>query len=212
MAMQTTDKLQSESVCHYTDCAGTDNLPEVHVEARYFDKGQKPTDEEVVKRHNECERFRRAFKAGTIYPGYGNEENSHNRGGYSRGNSYNRGRGNNYQSRGNSYSRGRGNDSYGRGRGNQSSYNNRNGDSHPGSQTTSPTRPRGRGYRGNDRDREGYLKRVTVKEFDAEGKEIYREDRDYGEPGYDDQGYYGNSYDNQGYYGDGESFPMPEAE
>ena len=51
-----------------------------------------------------------------------------------------------------------------------------------------------------------------MKEFDAEGKEIYREDRDYGEPGYDDQGYYGNSYDNQGYYGDGENFPMPEAE
>ena len=98
--------------------------------------------------------------------------------------------------------------------GNNSSYNNRNSDSHPGSQTTSPTRPRGRGYRGNDRDstREGYLKRVTVKEFDAEGKEIYREDHDYGEPGYDDQGYYGNSYDNQGYYGDGENFPMPEVE
>ena len=51
-----------------------------------------------------------------------------------------------------------------------------------------------------------------MKEFDAEGKEIYREDRDYGEPGYDDQGYYGNSYDNQGYYGDGENFPMPEVE
>ena len=51
-----------------------------------------------------------------------------------------------------------------------------------------------------------------MKQFDAEGKEIYREDRDYGEPGYDDQGYYGNSYDNQGYYGDGENFPMPEAE
>ena len=65
--------------------------------------------------------------------------------------------------------------------------------------------PRGRGYRGNDRDstREGYLKRVTVKESNAEGKEIYREDRDYGEPVYDYQGYYGNSYDNQGYYGDG---------
>ena len=51
-----------------------------------------------------------------------------------------------------------------------------------------------------------------MKEFDAEGKEIYREDRDYGEPGYDDQGYYGNSYDNQGYYGDGENFPTPEVE
>ena len=51
-----------------------------------------------------------------------------------------------------------------------------------------------------------------MKEFDAEGKEISREDRDYGEPGYDDQGYYGNSYDNQGYYGDGENFPMPEVE
>ena len=51
-----------------------------------------------------------------------------------------------------------------------------------------------------------------MKEFDAEGKEIYREDRDYGEPGQDDQGYYGNSYDNQGYYGDGENFSMPEVE
>ena len=51
-----------------------------------------------------------------------------------------------------------------------------------------------------------------MKKFDAEGKEIYREDRDYGEPGYDDQGYYGNSYDNQSYYGDGENFPMPEVE
>ena len=121
-------------------------------------------------------------------------------------------RGNNYQPRGNSYSRGRGNDRYSRGRGNNSSYNNRNSDSHPGSQTTSPTRPRGRGYRGSDRDREGYLKRVTVKQFDADGKEIYRKVRDYGEPGYDDQGYYGDSYDNQGYYGDGENFPMPEVE
>ena len=51
-----------------------------------------------------------------------------------------------------------------------------------------------------------------MKQFDAEGKEIYREDRDYGEPGYDDQGYYGNSYDDQGHYGDSENFPMPEAE
>ena len=40
-AMQMTEKLQPESVCHYTDCAGTDNLPEVQVEARYFDKGKK---------------------------------------------------------------------------------------------------------------------------------------------------------------------------
>ena len=58
---------------------------------------------------------------------------------------------------------------------------------------------------------------MTVKQFDAEGKEIYREDRDYGEPGYNDQGYYGDGYDgygydNQGHYGDGENFPMPEAE
>ena len=51
-----------------------------------------------------------------------------------------------------------------------------------------------------------------MKQFDAEGKEIYREDRDYGEPGYDDQGYYGNGYDDQGHYGDSENFPMPEAE
>ena len=51
-----------------------------------------------------------------------------------------------------------------------------------------------------------------MKQFDAEGKEIYREDRDYGEPGYDDQGYYGNSYDDQGHYGDSKNFPMPEAE
>ena len=53
-----------------------------------------------------------------------------------------------------------------------------------------------------DNARGGYLKRVTVKQFDAEGKEIYREDRDYGEPGYNDQGYYGN----------GEQFPMDEVE
>ena len=51
-----------------------------------------------------------------------------------------------------------------------------------------------------------------MKQFDAEGKEIYREDRDYGEPGYDDQGYYGNSYNDQGYYGDRENFAMPEVE
>ena len=56
-----------------------------------------------------------------------------------------------------------------------------------------------------------------MKEFDAEGKEIYREDRDYGEPGYDDQGYYGNSYYgngyvDQGHHGDRENVPMPEAE
>ena len=56
-----------------------------------------------------------------------------------------------------------------------------------------------------------------MKEFDAEGKEIYREDRDYGEPGYKDQGYYGqsyegNGYDDQGYYGNGDNFPMPEVE
>ena len=56
-----------------------------------------------------------------------------------------------------------------------------------------------------------------MKLFDAECKEMYREDRDYGEPGYDDQGYYGNSYHGNGYddhdhYGDGENFPMPEAE
>ena len=40
------------------------------------------------------ERFRQAFKAGTIYPGYGNEENSQTQGGFLRGNSYNRGGGN----------------------------------------------------------------------------------------------------------------------
>ena len=214
-AMQTTEKLQSESVCHYTDCAGTDNLPEVQVEARYFDKGQKPTDEEVIKRHNECERFRRAFKAGTIYPGYGNEENSHNRGGFSRGNSYNRGRGGNYQPRGNSYSRGRGNDSYNRGRGNNSSYNNRDGNSHPGSHTTSPTRERGRGYRGSSGGYSrgnSYLKKVTVKHYDADGKEVYREDQEYDEPGYNNQGYYGDGYNDEGYYGNGEQFPMDEAE
>ena len=51
-----------------------------------------------------------------------------------------------------------------------------------------------------------------MKQFDAEGKEIYREDRDYGEPWHDDQGYYGGGYDDQGHYGDSEIFPMPEAE
>ena len=51
-----------------------------------------------------------------------------------------------------------------------------------------------------------------MKQLDADGKEIYKEDRDYGEPGCDGQGYYGNGYDDQGYYGDGENLPMPEAE
>ena len=56
-----------------------------------------------------------------------------------------------------------------------------------------------------------------MKQFDADGNEIYREDRDYGEAGYNDQGYYGNGYegdgyDDQGYYGNGKNFPMPEVE
>ena len=64
------NQLPSESVCHFQDLATGDEF----VEARYLKKGHQPTPDELCYRLNECERFRRDFKWGEIYLGYGNEQ------------------------------------------------------------------------------------------------------------------------------------------
>ena len=77
------NQLPSKSVCQFQDLAIGDDF----VEARYLEKGHKPTPDELCYRLNECERFRRDFKWGEIYPGYGNEQKAERgRGRGSRGN------------------------------------------------------------------------------------------------------------------------------
>ena len=70
--------LPSQNVCHYQDLAGQDEV----FEARYLDKGHEPTSEEINYRLNECKRFRRAYKNGLHYRGWGNEVNYENQASY----------------------------------------------------------------------------------------------------------------------------------
>ena len=139
-------QLQSESVCHYADLECDIPLEDVDVMPRYFEKGYKPTAEELGYRANDTERFKRDFKFGKIWSGYGNDPEwpgrqqsyTGNRGGYnSTSSDYNRGRGS-FKRRGQSQDR---------------NYNdNRSDGKHPSTTTSSPQRKRGRG-RGNDRGR-----------------------------------------------------------
>ena len=77
------NQLPSKSVCHFQDLSTGDEF----VEARYLEKGHQPTPVELCYRLNESERFRRDFKSGEIYPGYGNEQKTERgRGRRSRGN------------------------------------------------------------------------------------------------------------------------------
>ena len=107
--------LPSQNVCHYQDLAGQDE----YFEARYLDKGHEPTPEEINYRLNECERFRRAYKNGLHYPGWGNEVGyEHQASNSQRGSRGRPWRGRSSGDRGSSNHRGSSHDKRGRGRSN----------------------------------------------------------------------------------------------